>query len=82
MTKFPTGQFEWKRRRRVIFATLAFCAAEVAYLTIWGTDTGLNNTIVTSLILLAGSVIGSYVFGAVWDDANARKYGGGGDAEP
>jgi|TARA_A100001391_G_scaffold44812_4_gene26285 DMSO reductase anchor subunit len=77
----PHGQFEWKRRRRIIYAALIFCALEVAYLTVLGTDSALNATIVTSLILLAGSIIGTYVFGAVWDDLNARKLGGGGDGE-
>lgn len=76
----PHGQFEWNRRRRIIYVALVFCAAEIAYLTAMGGDTQLNGTIVTSLILLAGSIIGTYVFGAVWDDRNARKYGGG-DAE-
>ncbi|WP_196258553.1 hypothetical protein [Pelagibacterium limicola] len=79
--QFPKGQFEWTRRRRVIFATLAFCAAEIAYLTIWGGDSRLHETIVISAFLLAGSVIGSYVFGAIWDDANARKYMGRGDED-
>lgn len=64
---------EWKIRRKVIFSTLMFCAAEVGYLTFAGQDTQLHQAIATSLILLAGSVIGSYVFGAVWDDNNARK---------
>jgi hypothetical protein len=64
---------EWRIRRKVIFATLLFCAVEVGYLTLAGQDTQLHQAIATSLILLAGSVIGSYVFGAIWDDANARK---------
>ena len=63
----------WKIRRRVITATLAFCAAGVAYLIAAGEDTRLNETIASGLILLAGSTVGSYVFGAAWDDANAGK---------
>lgn len=62
------GGPSWKVRRRIIIATLVFCAAEVAYLTIWGQDTKLAEAIVTGAFLLAGSVIGSYVFGAVWQD--------------
>lgn len=58
----------WKNRRRVIFATLLYIAVAVGYL-IWnGEDTGLHQDIASGLILLAGAVIGSYVFGAVWDD--------------
>lgn len=60
----------WKLRRRIIYGTLFFCAGEVLYLTVWGSDTDLHSTIANGLILLAASVIGSYVFGAVWDDRN------------
>jgi quinol-cytochrome oxidoreductase complex cytochrome b subunit len=60
----------WRIRRTIIVATLIFCAAEIIYLTIWGKDTDLSSTIANGLIILAGSVIGAYVFGAVWDDRN------------
>lgn len=60
----------WKIRRRIIVATLLFCAGEIVYLTIWGQDTDLAATIANGVLILAGSVIGSYVFGAVWDDRN------------
>ncbi|AMS41144.1 hypothetical protein [Aminobacter aminovorans] len=60
----------WKMRRRIIIATLLFCAGEIVYLTIWGQDTDLAATIANGVLILAGSVIGSYVFGAVWDDRN------------
>lgn len=63
----------WKNRRRTIFATLGFVAAEIVYLTVGGDDTRLNETIAMSLVMLAGSVIGSYVFGAVWDDKNSAS---------
>lgn len=63
----------WKNRRRTIFATLLYCAGAVTYLIVRGEDTGLNQDIASGLILLAASVVGSYVFGAVWDDS--RKLG-------
>lgn len=63
----------WKIRRRIIFITLIFCALEIGYITFFGKDTSLNESIVTSAFLLAGSVIGSYVFGAVWDDKSSIK---------
>lgn len=62
------GKPSWRIRRRIIIATLIFCAAEVAYLTGWGDDTRLAEAIATGCLLLAGSVIGSYVFGAAWQD--------------
>lgn len=63
----------WMMRRRIIVATLVWCAALVTYLAVWGRPTSLSEAISTGLILLMGSVIGSYVFGAVWDDKNARS---------
>lgn len=59
----------WKNRRRVIFLTLAFCAAVIGYLTLWGEDTALNETIAQFSFITAFCVIGSYVFGAAWEDA-------------
>lgn len=67
-----TGTYRpiWKNRRRVIFGTLTFCAFGITYLGAWGEDTRVNETIAIGLLLLAAAVIGSYVFGAVWDDKN------------
>lgn len=62
----------WAIRRRLIITTLLFCAVEIIYLTVWGRDTELHQTISASLILLAGSTLGSYVFGAAWDNKNER----------
>lgn len=69
----------WRIRRRVIVATLLFCAGEIVYLTGWGQDTNLASTIANGVLILAGSVIGAYVFGAAWDDRNvmaAMRRGG------
>jgi hypothetical protein len=69
----------WRIRRRVIVATLLFCAGEIVYLTGWGKDTDLASTIANGVLILAGSVIGAYVFGAAWDDRNvmtAMRRGG------
>lgn len=63
----------WRLRRRVIFYTLGFCGADVGYLSIFATDTALHQQIGVALVALAATVIGSYVFGAVWDDHNIRK---------
>lgn len=63
----------WRIRRRIIVATLLFCAGEIIYLTGWGDDTDLASTIANGVLILAGSVIGSYVFGAVWDDRNSME---------
>lgn len=72
----------WRVRRRIIFATLIFCAAEVFYLTVWGRDTDLHETLANGALILAGSVIGAYVFGAVWDDANLLSSASRGPRRP
>lgn len=64
---------DWRRRRRVIYATLAFCAVEVARIVERGGDSALSAQIAIALIGLAASAIGFYVAGATWDDHNARK---------
>lgn len=64
------GEPDWRVRRTIIITTLLFCAGEVGYLTIWGEDTNLAATIANGVLILAGSVIASYVFGAAWDTRN------------
>lgn len=63
------GQKPWSFRRRVIIATLLFCAFMTGYVTIFGHDSErIGESIVVSAFSLAGAVIGSYIFGAVWQD--------------
>lgn len=66
------GSPTWRVRRRIIVATLLWCAGMVTYLAIWGRPISLSETTVNALILLMGSIIGSYVFGVVWDDKNKQ----------
>jgi hypothetical protein len=73
--EFSSGQFEWGRRRRMVYGILLFCAAVIGYLTIWGSDTALQRDISQGAWLLAASTSGSWIFGAIWDDLNARKWG-------
>lgn len=65
----------WRIRRRIIIATLLFCASILTYLTGWGQDTKLAETLATGAFLLMGSTIGSYVFGAVWQDVSMPMHG-------
>ena len=66
-------QGTWRVRRRIIHGTLIFCAGQIAYLTFWGADTRLNETLAVGAYALVGSVIGAYVFGAAWEDISARR---------
>lgn len=62
-----TGKPSWRVRRRIIFATLAYCGASWSYAQLFqGAE--MVNAISGSVGWLAAAVIGSYVFGAVWDD--------------
>lgn len=58
----------WRYRRLIVLVTLLVCFAGVTYLTLLGKDTRLNETLASGFFALAGATIGSYVFGAVWDD--------------
>lgn len=64
----------WKHRRRIVYGTLGFCAGSIVYLMVYGqADSRLHETIAYGLIGTAIAVIGSYVFGATWDDRNVMK---------
>lgn len=58
----------WAIRRRIIIAVLLWCGGMVTYLAVFGRPISLSETTVNGCLLLMASVIGSYVFGAVWDD--------------
>lgn len=76
----------WPKRRLVIWAALIFLA-EVIAICLWAAvqsgDAMLIKSVSDNAFWLGGAVIGSYVFGAVWDDANKRKHmPKGDDASP
>ena len=64
----------WKMRRRIVVGALLFCAWCVAWIMLRGDDRSVNEVIVMCAFGLAGSVIGAYVFGAVWDDRNVMQH--------
>jgi hypothetical protein len=68
----PVGS--WKYRRRYLVAVSLFAMAVIAFVLFKGADTELAQTALTMSYLTLSGNVGSYVFGASWDDANARKY--------
>lgn len=62
----------WPTRRRVMYFTLAYCFGNVEYLVFFGEDTALNRETITTLLYILVPIIGTYVFGAIWDDRNRR----------
>ena len=63
----------WKNRRRVIFGSLIFCMLTVCYVLWQGDDTKIGETAITMSFILAGSVIGGYVFGAAYENIGMKK---------
>ncbi len=63
----------WKIRRRIVIATLIFCAFCVLWIMIRGDERSVLEVIVMCAFGLAGSTIGAYVFGSVWDDRNVMR---------
>jgi len=64
---------DWAVRRRIIILSLIWIAVLVTYLAIWGRPIALSDTAVTNLLWIFGGIVGSYVFGAVWESNVARK---------
>lgn len=64
---------DWAVRRRIIIISLLWSGCLVTYLAVWGRDISLSDTVAMNLILLIGGIIGSYVFGAVWERNVERK---------
>ncbi len=63
----------WKIRRRFMFVIAAFCMAAISYV-LWRNMQGsVAETTITMSFLALISITGSYVFGATWDDNNARS---------
>ncbi len=56
-----------------MFTTLLWLMANVQYILIYGADTALNTQLGIAMMGAIAAIIGSYVFGAVWDDSNTRQ---------
>lgn len=63
----------WPRRRRWMLSILIWAVLNIQYLIFFGVDTGLHQNALVALLGLVGATIGSYVFGAVWDDNDKRR---------
>ena len=63
----PEGS-NWRYRRRFMFLVSLFCGVVIAYSLGWGEDTRKAETAITFGFLALMGIVGSYVFGATWDD--------------
>jgi hypothetical protein len=58
----------WRIRRRVLFATIGFCMLTVLHAITLGEDTRVAETAITMAFMTMVACVGSYVFGAAWED--------------
>lgn len=68
-----TGLGSWRWRRAYLFVVTAFCMAVVAYCLWFGLDGRVAETAVMMSFLTIMGGLGSYVFGATWDDRNQMQ---------
>ncbi|HVL29546.1 MAG TPA: hypothetical protein VM326_02350 [Sphingomicrobium sp.] len=61
-------QSSWAVRRKFMFAVSAFCMAAISYCLLRNLDTKVAEAAVTFAFLTLGGIVGSYVFGAAWED--------------
>lgn len=66
------GSDDWRIRRRIVILLLLWSVGLVTWIAILGQPDSLREAIATALILLIGSLVGSYVFGVVWDSKNQQ----------
>ena len=64
MSKKPS----WKLRRRAVFGSLIFAGLVIAYTAIRWESTSLAETLVISSFALIGTIVASYIGGAVYED--------------
>jgi hypothetical protein len=74
-TAGPSPVGSWRHRRRIIHCVLVYCGAFAAFMTWRYPDSVVVGQAVLGAFSLATLTVGCYVFGATWDDANARRMG-------
>ena len=67
------GPSSWRIRRSFMFAVSAFCMWTVAYVLWRDLQSGPADTAVTMSFLTLLGIVGSYVFGATWEDLSMAK---------
>lgn len=61
-------QPSWRQRRRMLFLVTAFCMFTIAYILWKDLQSAVAEVAVTMSFLIMGTNVGSYVFGAAWQD--------------
>ncbi len=71
----------WPRRRRWMIVILTWMIGNAQYLIIWGQDNAIHQNALITLLGAVVAILGSYVFGATWDDREKRRHLTQGDDE-
>jgi hypothetical protein len=67
------GVGSWTIRRRYLFANTAFNMLVVLLALLFRPDSSVAESAVTMAFVSQAMSLGSYVFGAIWDDKNIRE---------
>lgn len=63
----------WRVRRLFMFAVILFCMTCVGWVLWKELTSAIADTVVAMSFTVIMGTMGSYVFGAIWDDSNVRK---------
>lgn len=63
----------WARRRRFMYAVTLFCMAVIFYCVAFAEDTAVTQTALFGSFMVLGGIVGSYVFGATWEDISIAR---------
>lgn len=67
------GYPHWRIRRNFMFVVTGFCMLVIAGALLTGQDTRVAETAVTMAFVTILGNVGSYVFGATWEDINRDR---------
>lgn len=62
----------WKRRRRFMYVVTLAIISGIAYVLYHDMTSEPAEAMVTMGLFTLGGIVGSYVFGAVWDDRKSK----------
>lgn len=66
----------WPRRRRMLVLALLWLVGNAQYLIVFGdANSSLHQNALVTILGAIVALLGSYIFGAVWDDSNKRALG-------
>jgi len=68
--------YTWAKRRRFMYVVSAFCMLTIWYVLWNDMQSSVANTAVAFSFICLGGIVGSYVFGAAWQDVSHMKIGG------